>query len=203
MVASVQESWTDIVEWLREYVPSAVDVMQPPVSFSCISALRSGMGRRLPGDLVAWLNMNNGLAHRGNFGNLLPTLHTPLPCEKMLARREMLRGVWSTMSRPGEDEQAGSRSPAWLDAFLPIADSGTDVHLFVDLRDGELFGCIGEYSAESGGFGTPIWPSTAHMLADVADALRSYDGTDEVQSSSQGYAIPFVEDAELMWTRRR
>lgn len=203
MVASVQESWTDIVEWLREYVPSAVEVLQPPASFGSISALRSGMGRRLPGDFVGWLSINNGLAHRGNFGNLLPTLHTPLPCEKMLPRREMLRGVWSETPRPGEGDQAGSRSLAWLDAFLPISDSGTDVQLFVDLRDGDLFGCIGEYAAESGGFTTPIWRSTAHMLAEVADALRSYDETEDLQRDPQSYAIPFVEDGELMWTRRR
>jgi cell wall assembly regulator SMI1 len=199
----VQESWNDIVEWLREYVPSAVDVLQPPASFGSISALRSGMGRRLPGDFVGWFRMNNGLAHRGNFGNLLPTLHTPLPCEKMLPRREILRGVWSTMPRPGEQDQAGQNSLAWLDDFLPIADSGTDVQLFLDLRDGDQFGCVGEFSAESGGFTAPIWRSTAHMLAEVAGVLRSYDETNEVQLDSQAYAIPFVDDGELMWTRNR
>jgi hypothetical protein len=129
------------------------------------------MGRRLPSDVLAWVSVNNGFRSRGPFGSLLPTLHTPLPVEKMLPRREMLRGIWVRQERPGEEEPAGTASFEWLDAFLPISDTGTDVDLVVDLRDGELSGCVGEFDAEAGGLGTPYWMSVAEMLADIAQAL--------------------------------
>ncbi|HET6987214.1 MAG TPA: hypothetical protein VFI00_11390, partial [Kribbella sp.] len=58
----------------------------------------------------------------------------------------------------------------WLDGFLPISDTGTDVDLVVDLRDGELNGCVGEFSSD-GGLESPYWMSIREMLADVADAL--------------------------------
>lgn len=133
--------------------------------------MRAGMGRRIPSDLVAWVGLNNGFKERGWFGNLVPTLHTPLPVEKMLPRREMLRSIYADRVRPGEVEPAGTRSVEWVDGFLPISDTGTDLELVVDLRDGELNGCVGEFSAEAGGFSSPYWLSVGEMLADIADAL--------------------------------
>jgi len=172
---SVAESWGTITGWLAKNLPSAIEYLQPPVSWSAISALRAGMGRRLPSDLVAWLTLNNGFKHRGPFGHLIPTLHTPLPCEKMLPQRQMMRdvqaGLYSDHPLPDEQQPAGTPSVAWLDGFLPISDTGTDLDLVVDLRDGELNGCVGEFDNESGGFGAPYWMSIADMLADVADAL--------------------------------
>jgi hypothetical protein len=120
---------------------------------------------------MAWLNLTNGFSVRGGFGNLIPTMHTPLPCEEMLPRREMLRGIYANQLRPGELEPAGSASVEWLDYFLPISDSGTDLELFVDLRDGDLYGCIGQFDAAASGFRTPRWMSVTEMLADVAAAL--------------------------------
>lgn len=128
------------------------------------------MNRRLPSDLIAWLTINNGIKVRGGFGNIIPVLHTPLPCEEMLGRREMMRGIYADLERPGEHQPAGTRSFEWLDGFLPIGDSFTDTHLFVDLRDGDLHGCVGHFDSE-GGVELPQWFSVAEMLADVADAL--------------------------------
>ncbi|MGW6281821.1 hypothetical protein [Kribbella sp. NPDC055071] len=167
----VTESWSSITEWLEEHVPSAVEHLQPPASFGAISSLRAGIGRRLPNDLLAWVSVNNGFDERGPFGNVLPTLHTPLPLEKMLPRREMRRGTYANQERPGEQQPAGTPSFEWLDGFLPISDTGTDLDLVVDLRDGDLSGCVGEFDAEAGGFNAPYWLSIAEMLADVAQAL--------------------------------
>jgi hypothetical protein len=129
MDRSVAESWALIVGWLEQNLPTAFEVLQPPAPWSAVSAVREGMGRRLPSDLLAWLNLNNGIKRRGGFGNILPTLHTPLPCEEMLPRREMLRSIYADLPRPGELEPAGTRSSEWLSSFLPISDAGTDVEL--------------------------------------------------------------------------
>ena len=129
------------------------------------------MGRRLPSDLIAWLKLNDGFEPGGGFGNIIPVLYTPMPCAAMLRRHEMLGRIFTDRDRPGEQQPAGTRSFEWLDAFLPIGDAGTDVELFVDLRDGDLHGCIGSYDAPGGGFELPKWFSVTEMLSDVADAL--------------------------------
>jgi hypothetical protein len=164
------------------------------------------MGRRLPSDLLAWLNLTNGIKRRGGFGHILPTLHTHLPCEEMLPRRERLRGIYADGPRPGELESAGSKSLEWLDLFLPISDSGTDVELFVDLREGDLYGCLGQFDAPTGGFWAPRWTSTADMLADVADsltlgrpALQSYADRVSTPWSRMPAWLPYVEEGELLW----
>jgi hypothetical protein len=124
----------------------------------------------------------------------------------MLPRRDRLRSIYVDHPRPGELEPAGTNSVEWLDAFLPISDSGTDVELFVDLRDGDLNGCIGQFDGEMNGFNAPFWTSTTQMLAEVADALTLG------QPVLQAYAnlgppgsrlsprLPHLEDGRLSWT---
>jgi cell wall assembly regulator SMI1 len=203
---SVPESWALIVGWLENHLPTAFERLEPPAAWSAVTAVREGMGRRLPSDLLAWLNLNNGFKPRGGFGNILPTLYTPLPCEEMLARREMLRSIYADRPRPGELAPAGAKSFEWLDSFLPIADSGTDVELFVDLRDGDLYGCIGQFDAPGGGFWAPYWTSTADMLADVADALtlgrparQAYANMASTPWSRRPAQLPYVDKGRLRW----
>jgi cell wall assembly regulator SMI1 len=206
MVRQVADSWASIVGWLEEHLPTALEAVQAPAQWSAVSAVQMDIGRRLPSDLLSWLNLTNGFKHRGDFGSLLPTLHTPLPCERMLSRRALLCSISTDRARPGELEPAGSKSNEWLDSFLPISDTGTDLDLFVDLRDGDLYGCIGQFDAEAGGFGVSRWLSTADMLSDVADALT------QGRPALQGYAerastpwsrvfghLPHVEEGQLFW----
>lgn len=207
MDRSVAESWASIVGWLEQNLPTAFEVLQPPAPWSAVSAVREGMGRRLPSDLLAWLNLNNGIKHRGGFGNILPTLHTPLPCEEMLPRREMLRRIYADLPRPGELELAGTRSSEWLNFFLSISDSGTDVELFVDLREGDLYGSVGQFDAEMGGFWVPRWTSTVDMLSDVADALnlgrpalQAYAERASTAWSRVPAEVPYVDEGRLRWT---
>jgi cell wall assembly regulator SMI1 len=207
MDRSVAESWASIVGWLERNLPAALEVLQPPAPWSAVSAVREGMGRRLPSDLLAWLNINNGIKRRGDFGNILPILHTPLPCEEMLPRREMLRGIYADVPRPGELELAGTKSVEWLDSFLPISDAGTDVELFVDLRDGDLHGCVGQFDAPAGGFWAPYWTSTADMLADVADALtlgrpalHAYADRTSTPWSRVPAWVPYLDEGRLRWS---
>ncbi|MEU4395246.1 SMI1/KNR4 family protein [Kribbella sp. NPDC023855] len=202
----VADSWEQIVEWLRLHVPAAAENLQPRAPWGQISSLRAGMARRLPGDLVAWLNVCNGFTQRGAFGYILPVFHIPLPVEEMMRRRDRVRAVHSARPREGEGDPAGTASTAWLDAFLPISDSGNDVELFVDLRDGDLFGSVGQFDAEGGGFSYPQWASTAGMLADVADALTlgqpamvDYARRQSTEWSRAAPWEPYVDDGRLRW----
>ena len=171
MSRPVAESWPSIVAWLEQHLPHALEHLQPSAALREISALRAAMDRRLPSDLIAWLMLNNGFDRLAAFGSLIPVLYTPMTIERMLSRREMLRGIYSEWDRPAEAEPAGTGSLAWLDSFLPIGDAGTDSELVVDLREGDLHGSVGTFDAEGGGFTGPRWFTVAEMLADVADAL--------------------------------
>ncbi|MGW7687174.1 SMI1/KNR4 family protein [Kribbella sp. NPDC054772] len=206
------ESWGQIIGWLQEQLPEALDGLQPPASGREISGLRDAMGRRLPSDLIAWLLLNNGFGRRASFGNLIPVLYVPMSIEEMLRDRAMLRQVWTSIvpERPYAAEQApaGTRSFEWIDAFLPIGDAGTDCHLFVDLREGDHFGCVGNYDAQCGGFEEPEWFSITDMLADVADALT----LDQPALANYGRRVaarmppspprgwsPYLDDRYLRW----
>ncbi|MFF0344903.1 SMI1/KNR4 family protein [Kribbella sp. NPDC004875] len=214
MGSSVAESWGRIVGWLEEHLPEAVETLQPPASAQDISRLRETMARRLPSDLIAWLLLNNGFNRRAAFGNLIPVLYVPMSTDQMLRDREMLQQVWTSIvpERPYAAEQApaGTRSFEWLDAFLPIGDAGTDCHLFVDLREGDHFGCVGNYDAQAGGFDEPKWFSITEMLADVADALildqpaladhgRRVHAANPFPTSPPRAWTPYIEDRYLRW----
>ncbi|GAA1529897.1 SMI1/KNR4 family protein [Kribbella lupini] len=170
MERTVEESWNLITGWLEQHLPAAYEALQPPASPAAVEAISKAVGRPLPPDVLAWLNLSNGMRVVTDFGNLLPFFFTPLTCEAMLTRHRMMRSIYSDMPHEDADGPAGSYSFVWLDTFLPLAASGTDVDLFVDLRDGELHGCVGALDATDGSTGS-IWPSTAVMLSQVADAF--------------------------------
>jgi hypothetical protein len=192
-----------------------MDHLQPPASWSEISALRTVVGRRLPSDLIAWLTLNNGFGWQADFGRLIPFLYVPMGTDRMVRDREMLREVTSSVfpnrDVAAEQEPAGTRSFEWLDAFLPIGDAGTDCTLFVDLREGDRHGCVGTFDYQSSGFSTPEWFSITEMLADVADALtlnqpalqdhgrRTHAATPFPTQPPYGWT-PYIDDGRLRWT---
>ena len=124
--------------------------------------------------------------------------------------RDIRAGIYPDQPLPGEQQPAGTPSRPWLDAFLPISDTGTDVDLVVDLRDGELNGCVGQYDAEAGGFTAPYWMSVGEMLADIADVLTlgrpaqvDYARRKRAASPwSKAYVVePYlIDDEELHWS---
>lgn len=214
MDPSVATSWQRIIGWLEEHLPYAVAQLQLPASAAEISVLRARMGRRLPSDLIAWLNLNNGFDPMAGFGHLIPFLYTPMPIDRMLKHREMMLNVRALIGgepeRPAEAEPAGKAAFEWLDAFLPIGDAGTDTHLVVDLREGDRHGSVGSFDYEGGGYSGAKWFSVAEMLADVAAALthgrpalqeyarRTHAATPFPTSPPRSWA-PYIDDNRLCW----
>lgn len=199
MERSVEESWNLITGWLAQHLPAAHAALEPPASPAELAAVADAMGRPLPEDLVSWLKLCNGIRRENGSVNLLPVFYTPMPCDEMLGRRRMLRKVFADQDRDAEHDPAGSYSFDWLDAFLPIGDAGTDIELFVDLRDGDLFGCIGEIASD-GEYVRPYWPSTTAMLSDVAEAfafnrpVRLDYGTRIVEH------LPYLQENWIRWS---
>jgi cell wall assembly regulator SMI1 len=204
---SVTSSWRLITDWLSSDLPMALGSIEPPASEADIEQVTAVLGRELPVDLVEWLRLANGMVVRSSIGSILPTLYTPLACEAMLRHWDGLsRSFGGAQPRPGDTDPAGSRSFDWLDRFLPVAESASDPVLVVDLREGDLHGCIGVFDLESEGFEEHMWASTAHMLSDVAQAL--VDGRPALKdyadrASRPGRHLsahaPVKEDGRLGW----
>ncbi|PKV81071.1 hypothetical protein ATK86_5518 [Nocardia fluminea] len=89
-------------------------------------------------------------------------------------------------------ERAGTACELFLPEFIPIAD-GDGTTLFVDTREGELSGCVSEYTAEGASDGW-LWPSVADTFGALADSL-------EAESVFMTYYRPVVRDRTLFWNR--
>ncbi len=129
----------------------------------------------------------------------------------MLSSRKMQQEIqpriYGSGPWPGESQPAGHRTTDWLDSFLPIADAADAGLVYVDLRDGDQFGCVVEWYAEGGEASAPWWGSVGEMLDDVAQALN--DGRPALQTYSTGAAwpekrlpphLPEMDNGYLRWS---
>ncbi|MGW5918504.1 hypothetical protein ACWFPY_05890 [Nocardia fluminea] len=126
----------------------------------------------------------------GRVGGYLPSL---MPGYDLLnrSRSDQIRDLWLDIAADQRDripefaaefdpaalsaEPAGIACELFLPEFIPIADrDGTT--LFVDTRDGELSGCVSEYTAEGASQGW-LWPSIADMFGALADSLEAHADT--------------------------
>jgi cell wall assembly regulator SMI1 len=167
-VAPVEESWTRIVDWLNGSARATAAALPPATTPLDLAEVERVLDRPLPADLAEWWRLAGDAS--GAEG-LIPVEHTPLSVSAALAaRREHLDHAL----RHGEytvDGEAGDPSRGFQSAFLPIAGNGHGRYLFVDLRGGPLYGCVGEWDDIDGFVDVVYWPSVAEMLSDIADAL--------------------------------
>lgn len=163
-MAPVEESWTRIVDWLKGSARATAAALAP-FEPTLVDDAERALGRPLPPDLAEWWRLG------GSAGRLIPLEHAPLSVPAALAaRRERL----DQALRHGDsivDGEAGDPERGFQSAFIPIAHDPHGHHLFVDLRGGPLYGCVGEWDDISGFADVVSWPSVAEMLGDIADAL--------------------------------
>ncbi|TDW18971.1 SMI1/KNR4 family protein [Kribbella kalugense] len=208
---TVARSWSRIVDWLAANHPTTAALVNPPATAVDIRYLQAAINRPLPADLVELLELANGTEHRAVRGSLIPTLYNLVPVMDMLSIRQMLqeieRRIVGSGPRRGDSEPAGSPTTDWLDTFLPIADAADAGLLYVDLRDGDQFGCVWEWYAEGGGASAPWWASVGEMIDDVASALT--EGRPALQAYANGAVWPAqrhspqlaeVDEGYLRWS---
>ena len=181
----------------------------PPVSEDELDAAEQVIGRPLSQDLKEWWRFTNGVQDSA-YVSLIPSLFSPLSVRRSLALREACLKGYNDLYRDtdlnqftadfarGIEGQAGTLVSSsdyfvWLPQRLPIASSpGTQV--FVDLRPGPAYGCMGPFIPEQHEdpyLGEPEWDSVGSMLADIADALVH-------GHEMRGYTAK-VEDGRLTW----
>ena len=176
----VDQSWAVITAWLGEHCPQSLSSFQGPATEEEIRAVEATVGRPIPADQRAWWRLSNGTGRMSNhLVSVIPLVYSPASTGFVLARHEGLVGL----NRHNPDaapvpqwnaEPAGSPFVGigvWLPPWVPIAHSGGGDYLFVDLRPGPLYGCVGERHKVQDGFDGPIWPSVTAMLSDVAHGM--------------------------------
>jgi cell wall assembly regulator SMI1 len=195
---TVTDSWQTITRWLGDRLPAAIADLNPPASATDIRDLESAIGLELPADLREWLQLNDGMGAGGSFGRILPPLHNPIPCRRILTEH----ATWMSICGAPSNDPAGSLAWDYAPAFVPFADDGAGTSLFVDLRGGDRHGCVGHWDPEMGAYDRPLWPSVAAMLADIATALGT--GTTALESDGDGpdrWQVELKDGKWLSWNQ--
>jgi cell wall assembly regulator SMI1 len=173
MTDSVDVLVERIFGWLRKHAPATAATVNPPASPDALDAAEREVGAAFPEDVRRWYALADGMQWTSPWkGTLIPAFFRPYPLAQALDIRRMMLDVAAQfpLDEP-VSEVAGDSSEIWQPLFLPIAADTGSVTLFVDLRDGELRGCVMEFDKVHAGEAPPNWDSVSAMLADVADAL--------------------------------
>ncbi|MFD1371060.1 SMI1/KNR4 family protein [Actinoplanes sichuanensis] len=190
---SVGASWAMILAWFTQHAPNELTGFRSPSAQQDLRAVEETMGMPLPADQVEWWQLTDG-TDEARFVRLIPLAYRPLSArDAVLFHRSMVSFA------PEEPESslhaaapAGSPSEGvWLPQWLPIARDIGGGFLFLDLRRGPLFGCVGRHRKDEWRYEEPVWSSVAEMLADVADALTENTEIDWWHAG--------VDDDRLVW----
>ncbi|XVV00453.1 SMI1/KNR4 family protein [Actinosynnema sp. CA-248983] len=206
---TVESSWHSITSWLAGHAPKTFAALSPPAADDDIRALVEDVPGRLPAELTAWWRLCDGIGRLDGTGYLLPPLFEPMPVRKALAVRRLMADLHSPVAYAmAAADEAGSRSGAFLDTFVPIAADGGGDHLVVDLRPGPWHGCVQEWRGDDGCQTDPWWSGVADMPADVANDFTRSSGVLRAhgeRARAQGFRTsPYTvhpDDGRVAWRR--
>jgi len=176
-----------------------------PADEAGLLAVQQELGRQAwPEDLVAWLRVSDG-ADRISAASVIPWGFMPSPIERIRTNWRMMTSISRQVGEADElavmeGQPAGSPASLFLSAWVPIADDGGGDLLFVDLRPGDLHGCVGRFWEDGfhgPDYGVHFWTSVAHMAQTLADALEA--GRWAPDDSGEEDKVPTVIDGVLNW----
>ena len=175
-----------------------------PVDEAALVAVQQELGQVWPDDLLAWLRVSDG-ADRSTAASIIPWGFMPMPVERIGQNWRMMTSISREVSEAEElaameAEPAGSRASFFLSAWVPIAENGGGGMLFVDLRPGELQGCVGRFWEDGfhgPHYGVHFWTSVAQMAQTLADALEA--GRWAPDDTGEQDKVPVVTDGVLVW----
>jgi cell wall assembly regulator SMI1 len=198
-------AWRRVVAWCAERAPVTAAALHGPADDDALATVQRDLGQVWPEDLVAWLRVSDG-AERTIAGSLIPWMFRPSPTDSIRDDWRMLTDIASEVGDPADlvalqAEPAGSRAHLFLRSWVPIADDTGGNWLFVDLRPGELHGCVGRWWHDDGfhgpDYGVHFWASVADMAQNLADALET--GRWAPDDSGEQDMVPAVVDGVLDW----
>jgi cell wall assembly regulator SMI1 len=184
---SVDDAWGRIVAWCEINAPVTFQGLRPPAGAHALAATEARFRREWPADLRRWYELQDGVDFL-QFDAPLPhwTAH---PLAEIQSGDD---GIGSAEEvAEGEQSPAGSMAWLWVPSFVEIAHDITASRLFVDLRPGELRGCVTMWDRDEGALDEPHWASVSEMLEQTASSL-------ELGVACAGFR-PVVEDGALGW----
>ena len=165
---SVDDAWGRIVRWCEVNAPITFGALRSPAGPDALAAGEARFPRAWPLDLRRWYELQDGVDFLARDA---PLPHWTVHGLAFLQSGD--DGVGSAEEvAAGENEAAGSMAWLWVPSFVEIAHDVTACRLFVDLRPGELIGCVTVWDRDQGALGEPRWASVTHMLEDTASSLE-------------------------------
>lgn len=201
---TASEAWRRVVAWCAERAPVTAAAFHGPVDEAALAAVQQDLGQVWPDDLVAWLRVSDG-ADRSTAASIIPWGFMPSPIERIGENWRMMTDISREVGEADdlavmEAQPAGSRASLFLSGWVPIADDGGGDHLFVDLRPGELHGCVCRFWEDGfhgPDYGVHFWSNVAHMAESLADALAA--GRWALDHSGEQDMVPTITDGALTW----
>lgn len=189
VASNVRDAWAGISEWLALNAPGTDLTLQAPESESA-SRVAAHMGRPLPPELVDFLETVPA-SHSKPLLGLHSTLLASRMIEDSIMRHQIATEIWSD-EPPGDI--AGQPEHAWSRGFLALTSDSMGGALFIDLREGEMRGCVRDWDKVDGSVQhmASLWTGPAALLESVLLALTSVEPFDR-------YFVPVVVDGRLEW----
>jgi cell wall assembly regulator SMI1 len=175
-----------------------------PADETALRAAQQDLGQVWSEDLLAMLRVSDG-ADRSSVAGVIPWGFMPSPIERIRKDWRMMTDISRDVCEADdlavmEGQPAGTRASLFLSAWVPIADDGGGGWLFVDLRPGELQGCVGQFREDGfhgPDYGVHFWNNVVDMAQSLADALET--GRWAPDGNGQNDLAPTVIDDVLHW----
>ena len=197
-------AWRRVVAWCADRAPATAAALHGPAGEAALAAVQRDLEQIWPDDLLCWLRVSDG-ADRTSVAGVIPWGFVPSQIGRIRTDWRMMTDISREVGESDdltvmERQAAGSRASHFLSSWVPIADDGGGDRLFVDLRPGELHGCVGRFWEDGfhgPDYGVHFWASVAHMAETLADALET--GRWAPDNSGENDLAPTVIDGVLHW----
>jgi cell wall assembly regulator SMI1 len=177
-------NWSRADVWLRSQMPELHAKFLPPATVADLAVAEKAIGVPLPVDLAEWWTACGGLANV-DYAPVIPEFYSPLSVGQALEAREMMMQIRREFAVDPRIEDVDSHEarklaePAgsligdlWLPLFVPVAVGPSGSHLFADLREGLLHGCVMLFDNVEGADEEPYWENVAAMLDATVEWLE-------------------------------
>ncbi|AHI01379.1 hypothetical protein GCM10010174_10210 [Kutzneria viridogrisea] len=169
---AVADAWGRIVRWLSFYAPTTGSLLRSMADREDVVILEQEIGTELPDALIEWWSVCGG-TEQSAFAEVIPPFYTPHGPQAALDAWRVQRKLWAdTWDTPDCGVEAGSPGRSFHPLWVPFAFDGLGDALVIDLRPGELRGCVLEWDHELSQAREPEWTSIGEMLDQVATALE-------------------------------
>jgi cell wall assembly regulator SMI1 len=195
-VDPVAVSWARIDAWLAAYAPASFTQLAPPATVAEIDAAEMVIGQPFPADLRESLLCHNGV--QGGVSTAFPPYETPRSVDEIVA-------IWQSnmdtklVEEGWVDEHFGE--PWWHPCWFAWAETDNE-KLIIDNRPGPAQGRTGWHLHDSGAV-LNGWPSLAHYLNEVAEALYRTGVVGDNRPFLTSFDLDdedFADDVELTWS---